>query len=73
MFLRRIYIIIQSKYTMKREFDRKIWKTGNSYVVTIPSETVERYDLQDKFITVAITDEENSLILKSKGSKKNAR
>ncbi|MBS3093233.1 hypothetical protein J4456_01485 [Candidatus Pacearchaeota archaeon] len=58
---------------MKREFDRKIWKTGNSYVVTIPSETVERYDLQDKFITVAITDEENSLILKSKGSKKNAR
>ena len=58
---------------MKREFDRKIWKTGNSYVVTIPSETVERYDLQDKFITVAITDEENSLILKNKGSKKNAK
>lgn len=48
---------------MKREFDRKIWKTGNSYVVTIPSETVERYGLNGKFITVAITDEQDSLIL----------
>ena len=51
---------------MKREFDRKIWKTGNSYVVTIPSETVERYELKEKYITVAITDEEDSLILKKK-------
>ena len=51
---------------MKREFDRKIWKTGNSYVVTIPSETVERYELNGKFITVAVTDEEDSLILKNK-------
>lgn len=48
---------------MKREFDRKIWKTGNSYVVTIPSETVDRFELSGKFITVAITDEEDSLIL----------
>jgi len=57
---------------MKREFDRKIWKTGNSYVVTIPSETVERYNLNGKFITVAITDEDDSLILKENnlGSKK---
>ena len=43
---------------MKREFDRKIWKSGNSFVVTIPSETVERYKLEDKFVTVAITDED---------------
>lgn len=44
---------------MKREFDRKIWKSGNSYVVTIPSETVERYKLDKKFVTVSITDEEH--------------
>ena len=55
---------------MKREFDGKIWKTGNSYVVTIPSETVERYELNGKFITVAISDEEDSLILKSKKMEK---
>ncbi len=42
---------------MKREFDRKIWKSGNSYVITIPVETVERYKLEGKFITVAIKDD----------------
>ena len=56
---------------MKREFDRKIWKSGNSFVVTIPSETVERYSLEGKFVTIAVSDEE-SLILenKNKGKKK---
>jgi antitoxin component of MazEF toxin-antitoxin module len=53
---------------MKREFDRKIWKSGNSYVVTIPSETVERYALEGKFITVAISDSE-SIIIKEKKEK----
>lgn len=54
---------------MKREFDKRVWKTGNSFVITIPSETVERYHLEGKIITVAITDE-GSLILK-KGERKN--
>ncbi|MEK6850172.1 MAG: hypothetical protein AABX85_01205 [Nanoarchaeota archaeon] len=45
---------------MKREFDRKIWKSGNSYVVTIPSETVERYKLDKKFVTITISDEDSS-------------
>ena len=54
---------------MIREFDRKIWKTGNSYVVTIPPETVEKYNLTEKIITVAITDEKESLILSKRGKK----
>ena len=47
---------------MKREFDRKIWKSGNSYVITVPAETVERYSLNNKFVTVAISDESDSII-----------
>jgi antitoxin component of MazEF toxin-antitoxin module len=43
---------------MKREFDGKIRKVGNSFVVTIPINTVERYGLKEnEFITVLITDE----------------
>jgi len=45
---------------MKREFDGKIRKVGNSFVVTIPINTVERYKLKEnKFVTVLITDEES--------------
>jgi len=31
---------------MKRIIDVKIWKTGNSYVVTIPKNIIERYKLK---------------------------
>ncbi|OYT41472.1 hypothetical protein B6U80_01340 [Candidatus Pacearchaeota archaeon ex4484_26] len=55
---------------MKREFDRKIWKSGNSYVITIPAETVERFKLEGKFITVAITDEGSLLYEKIEKVKK---
>lgn len=53
---------------MKREFDGKIRKVGNSFVVTIPINTVERYNLREnEFITVLITDEKST---KKKGDKK---
>ncbi|MBI3050894.1 AbrB/MazE/SpoVT family DNA-binding domain-containing protein [Candidatus Woesearchaeota archaeon] len=31
---------------MKREIDTKIWKTGNSYVVTIPAKLIKKWNLQ---------------------------
>ena len=44
---------------MKRTFDGKIWKAGNSLVITIPPITLERFGLKSgDFLTVAITDEE---------------
>ena len=53
---------------MKREFDGKIRKVGNSFVVTIPINTVERYNLKEnKFVTVLITDDEP--IRKKRGKK----
>ena len=52
---------------MKREFDGKIRKVGNSFVVTIPINTIERYKLkQNKFITVLITDGNTTKIKKMK-------
>jgi len=32
---------------MKRKFDVKLRKVGNSYVVTIPKDTVDRFDLNE--------------------------
>lgn len=53
---------------MEREFDGKIRKVGNSFIVTIPINTIERYDLNEgEFVTVLITDEESI----KKGKKKN--
>jgi len=31
---------------MKREFDTKLWKTGNSYVVTIPKKIIKKWRLR---------------------------
>ena len=31
---------------MKRKFDAKIWKTGNAFVVTIPSLIVKKFKLK---------------------------
>lgn len=53
---------------MKREFDGKIRKVGNSFVVTIPINTIERYKLlEGEFVTVLITDED---LTKKKKNKK---
>lgn len=32
---------------MKRKFDVKLRKVGNSYVVTVPKDTVDRFDLNE--------------------------
>ncbi len=53
---------------MKREFDGKIRKVGNSFVVTIPINTIERYKLTEgEFVTVLVTNEK--LTKKNKNKK----
>lgn len=32
---------------MKRKFDVKLRKVGNSYVVTIPKDTIDRFNLDE--------------------------
>jgi len=45
---------------MRREFDAKIRKGGNSHVITIPAETFERFKLKvGEFLTVSIEIEDN--------------
>jgi len=34
-------------FIMKRKFDVKLRKVGNSYVVTIPKDTVDRFELKE--------------------------
>ena len=31
----------------KRTFDARIWKTGNGFVVTIPSSIIKRFELKE--------------------------
>ena len=39
----------------KRKFDAKLRKVGNSYVVTIPKDTIERFKIkQGEYITVEL-------------------
>jgi len=43
---------------IRREFDARIRKVGNSFVVTVPSSIIKRFKLKKKnFITVTIGDE----------------
>lgn len=45
---------------MKRSFDAKIRKVGNSYVVTVPASVVKRFKLKEgKFLTVSVEDDED--------------
>jgi putative addiction module antidote len=32
---------------MKRKFDVKLRKVGNSYVVTIPKDTIDRFEIKE--------------------------
>ena len=32
---------------MKRVYDAKIWKTGNSYVVTVPLSIIQKFKLKE--------------------------
>lgn len=31
---------------MKREFDGKIWRTGNAFVITIPKRIIKKFKLK---------------------------
>lgn len=55
----------------KRKFDVKLRKVGNSYVVTIPKDTVDRFNIEEgDYIAVDIDTEEIIKSKKLKGEKK---
>ena len=42
---------------MRRIFETKLWRTGNSYVVTIPLNIVKRFKLKEgKLVEIRIGD-----------------
>ena len=43
---------------MKRIYDAKIWKTGNSYVVTVPLSIIQKFKLKENDL-VEITIQKN--------------
>ena len=49
----------QTRNMPSRKFDGKLRKVGNSYVVTIPKDTVDRFDLKEgDFLAIAIDPED---------------
>ena len=55
---------------MKRKFDVKLRKVGNSFVVTIPVELVERFQVKEgDFLAVEIESNEIKRIKKIKENK----
>lgn len=43
---------------MKREFDARLRKVGNSFVITVPSSIIKRFKLkQKKFVTITLENE----------------
>ena len=43
----------------KRKFDVKLRKVGNSYVITIPKDTIDRFELNEgDFLPIEIDTEE---------------
>jgi antitoxin component of MazEF toxin-antitoxin module len=43
----------------KRKFDARLRKVGNSYVITIPSETIDRFELNEgDFLAVELNSNE---------------
>ena len=50
----------------KRKFDVKLRKVGNSYVVTIPKDTIDRFDLEEgNFLAIELDIDE----IKQRGKK----
>ena len=60
---------------MKRKFDVKLRKVGNSFVVTIPVDFVERFDVQEgDFLAVELDSKEIKKIKEAKEKRgENAR
>jgi putative addiction module antidote len=43
----------------KRKFDVRLRKVGNSYVVTIPKDTIDRFDIKEgDFIAISLDTKE---------------
>ena len=52
---------------MKRKFDVKLRKVGNSYVVTIPKDTIDRFEINEgDFLAVELDSKEIKRKPKSK-------
>ena len=44
---------------MKRKFDVKLRKVGNSYVITVPAKIINRFKLKEgKFVTASVEIED---------------
>ena len=43
---------------MKREFDAKVWRTGNAHVITIPSKIIKKYKIKEGAELIAIIKNE---------------
>jgi antitoxin component of MazEF toxin-antitoxin module len=44
---------------LKRKFDVKLRKVGNSYVVTIPRETIDRFNIKEgEYMSIELDPEE---------------
>jgi len=51
----------------KRKFDAKLRKVGNSYVITVPKDTIDRFNLKEgDFLAIDLDTDE---IRKQKGGK----
>jgi hypothetical protein len=60
--------IIMSKKTKKRVFDAKLRKVGNSHVITIPKELIDRFELEDNdFLALEIDPNEIKKTKRKKG------
>ena len=45
---------------MKREFDAKLWETGNAMVITIPSSIIKKFKLKKgEFVEITIKKDES--------------
>ncbi|HIG98188.1 TPA: AbrB/MazE/SpoVT family DNA-binding domain-containing protein [Candidatus Woesearchaeota archaeon] len=53
----------------RREIDTKIWKTGNSYVVTIPINLVRKWNLKEgQELTIIIRNAPEASDFKGRGT-----
>ena len=56
---------------MKRTFDAKIRKVGNSFVITIPIETIERFKFKEgDVLALSIDSDDVQRVKESNGDKK---
>ena len=54
----------------KRKFDVKLRKVGNSYVVTIPADFIERFELSEgDFLAVEVDVDEIKYNIRKRGEK----